>query len=283
MISDNSLNRTESSSWFHSVEINADYRHSLIAMMVLLALVLLFMLILLCLPKSVQDTIIRCITRQNPDQSFNYIDVGLYKTRHSMYRKEVYSLAMQTNRGKRTARANAASTVKPSSVSERLKTRFDVSSNRINTSNVIVNNNSHVSSTDCNNIGHDLSKDAEVTDVIPPDEPQRNRPSSYHQKPELFVTLVTNEIVPTDSEPCLTDCSPTDQSISQSTPRHQPSAQSLNDIRPKAFSFDEVDNCEKSAKLLPKSSRLSRITSFSSRRLSFATKNVTSVDKLIEN
>ncbi|KAF8564603.1 hypothetical protein P879_04843 [Paragonimus westermani] len=71
-----------------------------LAMFVILSLVLLLMIVLLSLPKSMQDSVFRCVSRESPDQTFNYIDVGLYKTRHSMYRKEVYSLAMQGNRSK---------------------------------------------------------------------------------------------------------------------------------------------------------------------------------------
>ncbi|OON19218.1 hypothetical protein X801_04917 [Opisthorchis viverrini] len=67
-------------------------------MLVILSLTLFFMCLLLLLPKSAQDAVFRFISRQSPDQSFNYIDVGLYKTRHSMYRKEVYSMAMQGGR-----------------------------------------------------------------------------------------------------------------------------------------------------------------------------------------
>ncbi|GAA51377.1 hypothetical protein CLF_106010 [Clonorchis sinensis] len=75
-----------------------DPRIGLIVMLVVLSLTLFFMCLLLLLPKSAQDAVFRFISRQSPDQSFNYIDVGLYKTRHSMYRKEVYSIAMQGGR-----------------------------------------------------------------------------------------------------------------------------------------------------------------------------------------
>ncbi|TGZ61949.1 hypothetical protein CRM22_007713 [Opisthorchis felineus] len=75
-----------------------DPRIGLIVMLIILSLTLFFMCLLLLLPKSAQDAVFRFISRQSPDQSFNYIDVGLYKTRHSMYRKEVYSMAMQGGR-----------------------------------------------------------------------------------------------------------------------------------------------------------------------------------------
>ncbi|CAH8593529.1 unnamed protein product [Dicrocoelium dendriticum] len=83
-------------------ETPADYSGGLFVMMFLLTCILFMMVILLLLPKSVQDAIFRWISCQGPDASFNYIDVGLYKTRHSMYRKEVYSLAMQRNHLKGT-------------------------------------------------------------------------------------------------------------------------------------------------------------------------------------
>ncbi|CAH8650826.1 unnamed protein product, partial [Heterobilharzia americana] len=69
----------------------------LIALVSLMAFILLIMIATLLLPKSIQDNIFQLILNQTPDQTFNYIDVGLYKTRHSIYRKEVYSLAMQGN------------------------------------------------------------------------------------------------------------------------------------------------------------------------------------------
>ncbi|VDQ07743.1 unnamed protein product [Trichobilharzia regenti] len=69
----------------------------LIALVSLMAFVLLVMIATLLLPKSIQDNLFQLILNQTPDQTFNYIDVGLYKTRHSIYRKEVYSLAMQGN------------------------------------------------------------------------------------------------------------------------------------------------------------------------------------------
>lgn len=66
----------------------------LITMMVLLSTILLCMIILLTLPKSIQDSIFNFVLQQHPEQSFSYIDVGLYKTRHTMYRKEVFSQMM---------------------------------------------------------------------------------------------------------------------------------------------------------------------------------------------
>ncbi|CAH8668355.1 unnamed protein product [Heterobilharzia americana] len=73
----------------------------LIALVSLMAFILLIMIATLLLPKSIQDNIFQLILNQTPDQTFNYIDVGLYKTRHSIYRKEVYSLAMQGNQYKK--------------------------------------------------------------------------------------------------------------------------------------------------------------------------------------
>ncbi|CAI2735450.1 unnamed protein product [Schistosoma spindalis] len=78
----------------------------LIALVSLMALILLIMTAILLLPKSIQDNVFQLVLHQTPDQTFNYIDVGLYKTRHSIYRKEVYSLAMQGNQSKKKFEAH---------------------------------------------------------------------------------------------------------------------------------------------------------------------------------
>ncbi|CAH8587623.1 unnamed protein product [Schistosoma turkestanicum] len=78
----------------------------LIALVSLMALILFIMTAILLLPKSIQDNVFQLILHQAPDQTFNYIDVGLYKTRHSIYRKEVYSLAMQGNQSKKKFEAH---------------------------------------------------------------------------------------------------------------------------------------------------------------------------------
>ncbi|VDP42826.1 unnamed protein product [Schistosoma margrebowiei] len=78
----------------------------LIALVSMMALILLIMTAILLLPKSIQDNVFQLVLHQTPDQTFNYIDVGLYKTRHSIYRKEVYSLAMQGNQSKKKFEAH---------------------------------------------------------------------------------------------------------------------------------------------------------------------------------
>ncbi|XP_018646595.1 hypothetical protein Smp_162390 [Schistosoma mansoni] len=78
----------------------------LIALVSLMALILLIMTAILLLPKSIQDNVFQLVLNQTPDQTFNYIDVGLYKTRHSIYRKEIYSLAMQGNQSKKKFEAH---------------------------------------------------------------------------------------------------------------------------------------------------------------------------------
>lgn len=279
MINVSTSNRTESTNWFHSIEINTDYRSSLVAMMVLLSLILLFMLILLCLPKSVQDTVIQWITRQTPDQSFNYIDVGLYKTRHSMYRKEVYSLAMQTNR-----RTKPSTTI-TSPESKCLAQQIDASSNNIiiSNNNVIDSDDKHNSSIRDNKIRNDRSQETETISLLSPDGAQVNKPFIYHKKPEVLVTLVTNETLPTESE-----ASPTTHCPVNSTTSEQPTSwdqfgmSCLNKNLPKSYSLDEMDHCDKSTHLVGGKSRTTRITNFQSHRFSDLSKNVTSVEKLID-
>lgn len=247
--------------------------------MVLLSLILLFMLILLCLPKSVQDTVIQWITRQTPDQSFNYIDVGLYKTRHSMYRKEVYSLAMQTNR-----KTKAGTTI-ISPGSKCLTQQIDTSSNNIiiSNNNVINTDDKHNVSIRNNKIGSDRSQATEMISLLSPDGAQANKPFIYHKKPEVLVTLVTNETLPTESEALPTTHCPVDSAASeQPTPWEQFDMFRLNKNLPKSHSLDEMDHCDKSTNLVGGKSRTTRMTNFQSHRLTDLSKNVTSVEKLMD-
>ncbi|VEL27587.1 unnamed protein product [Protopolystoma xenopodis] len=75
--------------------LDEDKSPSLVVLLIALSGFLMLMIISLFLPKHVQDQLFRLLLRQKPDQSFNYIDVGLYKTRHSMYRKEIFSAVMR--------------------------------------------------------------------------------------------------------------------------------------------------------------------------------------------
>ncbi|TNN16947.1 hypothetical protein EWB00_000070 [Schistosoma japonicum] len=96
----NSSNINNSISLIISPE-KVELQPGLIALVSLMALILLIMTAVLLLPKSIQDNVFQLVLHQTPDQTFNYIDVGLYKTRHSIYRKEVYSLAMQGNQSRK--------------------------------------------------------------------------------------------------------------------------------------------------------------------------------------
>ncbi|KAL3317729.1 hypothetical protein Ciccas_003606 [Cichlidogyrus casuarinus] len=69
------------------------YKIHLILLISLLALVLVWMILCVITPKSLEWFL--CICRNNKEGKFNYIDMALYRTRHSMYRKEVYSANMR--------------------------------------------------------------------------------------------------------------------------------------------------------------------------------------------
>ncbi|CAH8675673.1 hypothetical protein MS3_00004172 [Schistosoma haematobium] len=101
----NSVNINNSMVFIISPE-KVELQPGLIALVSLMALILLIMTAILLLPKSIQDNVFQLVLHQTPDQTFNYIDVGLYKTRHSIYRKEVYSLAMQGNQSKKKFEAH---------------------------------------------------------------------------------------------------------------------------------------------------------------------------------
>ncbi|VDP67132.1 unnamed protein product [Echinostoma caproni] len=260
MISTYSTNWTETPSWFPSVEINTDYRSSLVAMMIFLALILLFMLILLCLPKSAQDTVIRWITRQNPDQSFNYIDVGLYKTRHSMYRKEVYSLAMQTNR-RRPVRTKIPSLAPSLSVSERLKQHFDVTSTGLG--------NSYSASPD-------RLPDTELVDVLQRGDAQPVRVSVGHKKPELVVTLITSETAPIESGQMISHCSQVDDQFNEHIRSDEESAKSSLDSCLDESGMNELDACTHSFPPMKYSNAKAKSTT---RRSSLVSKSAPSIEK----
>ncbi|KAL3311720.1 hypothetical protein Ciccas_009697 [Cichlidogyrus casuarinus] len=82
------------------------YHLGLIILIVFLSLVLFLMISALLASISQQDPF-KCLCKDSKE-NFNYIDIGLYKTRHSMYRKEIYSRAMKRDRS-----ANADSLIKP--------------------------------------------------------------------------------------------------------------------------------------------------------------------------
>lgn len=103
LINQNESNQTKDTlESINSLTMENKYHWGLLTLIIIMALVLFIMMAVLILPKSVQDSLLQFCFRQTSDSSFNYIDVGLYKTRHSIYRKEIYSLML----GRKTIKPN---------------------------------------------------------------------------------------------------------------------------------------------------------------------------------
>ncbi|VEL24846.1 unnamed protein product [Protopolystoma xenopodis] len=78
----------------HAKDSAHAYRWPLSLMIFGLSLILLVMIISVLLPRKMQDVLFTACCLSN-SENFNYIDIALYKTRHSMYRKEVYFQSMR--------------------------------------------------------------------------------------------------------------------------------------------------------------------------------------------
>ncbi|KAK4474886.1 hypothetical protein MN116_001996 [Schistosoma mekongi] len=129
----NSSNINNSISLIISPE-KVELQPGLIALVSLMALILLIMTAVLLLPKSIQDNVFQLVLHQAPDQTFNYIDVGLYKTRHSIYRKEVYSLAMQGNQSRKKFETHP---LLGNNSSINSKSKYDQQSKKITTKSIV--------------------------------------------------------------------------------------------------------------------------------------------------
>lgn len=79
----------------------------LIVLIALLAGFLLFLIVMLLFPAGCQNRLCRLL--RGDTENFNYIDVGLYKTRHSMYRKEIYLQQMRRSLVTNTTHSSVSS------------------------------------------------------------------------------------------------------------------------------------------------------------------------------
>lgn len=79
------------------------YKPQLFALISVLSFVLFMMIVFMILPMQYQNCIMELFSSKVG--KFSYIDIGLYKTRHSMYRKEVYQHEMsKSNNSKKSSK-----------------------------------------------------------------------------------------------------------------------------------------------------------------------------------